>query len=1831
MASSTAASNSAVLSRLVDRTRVPDPTLQRHAVASFFRHLLSLPAPLPAVAHDAVSTLLTSPHPTVSAHAAASLARLAASRQDLISPGLALPLLLAPLAASPSPRLASCLVKAVAALAACALRSGSRFPPNDHPFVQALASGADGARAELTRQAARMVAEGVDGVVVFLRPFVMFSVVRKGDAAFARDLIGAMAAAAAAAGKSGGAIAVLKMLEESMLHFGRGDDQEVWLWLNSAECLVDAYVVLLRKLAHAQMPTYDAQANSVMLMETLISQCSFHKKFLGIVSSIFELSKHLFSVQKDLGSCYLPEISVVLSSLSYSLSGLEFEHEQLTGLKLLAFLIEWKYENAAVLERKERTHHISEELLCVMAVMNLAISPSKSVKAVAYHVMSRFSLLVSDLPTSHSSEEQDISMVYHISKPALILPKLLHHLWSKPSSSGFNFIKYRATKVSPDSGQSYLEASYWTHQINDYLTVLRRENLTLDVLSSKKISPAISSLIGSVASVLVMHPKLGCSAAESLAMLGASDPRLSMPLFVVILFYIKILCSKDNFSTDILLSLLESLPSLAVHGFMLPLALQWITPMLKRDSNSAVNAISVRLLCKIWAATDWAFPNLQVVLDPEKFSSFISDKEISTSIAASIRDVCKQNADRGVDLILSVSFCIQSRDSVVQALGLESLSYLCEADVVDFYTAWKVISKELLDYSVEPAVAHSLCLLLRCGAMDAEAYPAISNNLIKILLSIGTSKRNNCEPLWVKARGTAFHSLSNYKVSLIEDAIPDFWKQNYEFFTNEHNLAVLKAMETLQDEIIKYEHINRRRVTTDKRVAAHKFEKLLEVFPQAVFKGKSAHHQLPGAALLTLNFTPKDILNEGKPKDLPKVHSAFEHAFEEMAESMCISRNIEIALLAMHSWKSFVSNWLQAVVVLLDIKESSKLNKALKAANDIFKILCDHVLVSTPQVVVNIALAIGALCLIVPPTAHLVVSSASDFLLKWLLRYEHEHQQWSAALSLGLIFNCFHPTDKKSRFQVINGLLEVISKTESCLVKGACGLALGYACQGLSTRVMPNATDSEVEAFTQLNEHASVEDILRALVTSLIQLCPSSGGSLKKLCICGVSSMGGIEGNIESFNDDPWAVAGLVLGLANCVVALYGLGAYEAVTEIKDILISWIPNVDSGSALFDEINSLSLCMGSCLALPSVVAFCQRVELLNDDLDALLKRYTSLASDLLTLNKSGSIFQNLLMAICIGAGSFLSFILDDGVHAMEFSGVKNLLDTLRHIYTHPFPPLVHLGGMFGVVNAFGAGTGDLSGVCSKPMTSQIKHEETSFVRGSLLTSPVGETLSTSMVQEIFLLAKDAEDKHIQDYAAWAISFLRRRWLSKDQILCNDNGSNRSPGDHNQASSFSEQSLVWNLSLWLSDLIIEKSGEVVPISTLGTVLKCLSKAPRLPTTDWGAIVRRFMKVEAQIPHKLTDQQDPKLLRESCLYFTLAHATHISPLLQFLDDLTELLRFQRLDINVQSILLQHLSHLMKLFSDSRLDKLHEDLTEYLYSSTSSYLNYSSEQRSMIRMSFWEGICMCLVEVVSEESGGFSFIKKCIECLLPLLTLRGDGQPEFMKEWRAAIMCLTSAQKSWLGDMLQVRNSTLLTEEEHVDVAKKIIIRARLCATGCYSAHELGNIKTMILCTKAHGVWWSVLVEIAAAIDSAENSIKRQWLLDALDIGCVTAQPSTVLRFVGLLCGSCCIYMPLLVVNSGNVLSDLPVTLPSFLSSSIWDDFRNSVADRLWLLTTQIYTWAEELVHGDGLPGHGHIHKSEAEMATFLANILRSTCIAVEDYLSVDKRLKLANLEAL
>lgn len=188
---------------------------------------------------------------------------------------------------------------------------------------------------------------------------------------------------------------------------------------------------------------------------------------------------------------------------------------------------------------------------------------------------------------------------------------------------------------------------------------------------------------------------------------------------------------------------------------------------------------------------------------------------------------------------------------------------------------------------------------------------------------------------------------------------------------------------------------------------------------------------------------------------------------------------------------------------------------------------------------------------------------------------------------------------------------------------------------------------------------------------------------------------------------EPWGVAGLVLGLGNCVTAMYRLGVNDAVLIIKDILLSWIPSLESSkkSSFFgNEMTEISLAVGACVAIPMVVAFCQNVDLVIGDISGILNRFVALISLLLSSKESGIHYQNLVMALCIGAGSFLSCILNDGVHSIRYDDIKNLLEVLRNGYSKSHPHLVQLGAMIGVVNAFGAAAGDLT----------YKHRQPSFL-------------------------------------------------------------------------------------------------------------------------------------------------------------------------------------------------------------------------------------------------------------------------------------------------------------------------------------------------------------------------------------------------------------------------------------------------------------------------------------------------------------------------------------
>ena len=198
----------------------------------------------------------------------------------------------------------------------------------------------------------------------------------------------------------------------------------------------------------------------------------------------------------------------------------------------------------------------------------------------------------------------------------------------------------------------------------------------------------------------------------------------------------------------------------------------------------------------------------------------------------------------------------------------------------------------------------------------------------------------------------------------------------------------------------------------------------------------------------------------------------------------------------------------------------------------------------------------------------------------------------------------------------------------------------------------------------------------------------------------------------------------------------------------------------------------------------------------------------------------------------------------------------------------------------------------------------------------------------------------------------------------------------------------------------------------------MLRCLSRASRLPVLDWGAIIRRCMRYEDQVAELLPPDSALKkgILREECVQFSISHANQFDPLLTFLDELSDLSRFKTLELNLQTCLLIHLADLIKVFSGSRIEKLLNDITYYLSSVT-----------SILRISCWKGLYQCLDEASLDSVDYIYHIEKCMEVLFSLLPMQSASimevdQPCSVEEWSEAIKCLGKARRVWLLDFLQV-----------------------------------------------------------------------------------------------------------------------------------------------------------------------------------------------------------------
>ncbi|VVA17769.1 PREDICTED: RST1 [Prunus dulcis] len=302
---------------------------------------------------------------------------------------------------------------------------------------------------------------------------------------------------------------------------------------------------------------------------------------------------------------------------------------------------------------------------------------------------------------------------------------------------------------------------------------------------------------------------------------------------------------------------------------------------------------------------------------------------------------------------------------------------------------------------------------------------------------------------------------------------------------------------------------------------------------------------------------------------------------------------------------------------------------------------------------------------------------------------------------------------------------------------------------------------------------------------------------------------------------------------------------------------------------------------------------------------------------------------------------------------------------------------------------------------------------------------------------------------------------------------------------------------------------------------------------------------MRYEAQVAELFPTESslEKGTLREECVKFSLAHANEFDQLPSFLDELSDLSRFRTLELKLQSCLLDHLVDLIKVFSGSRLEKVFDDVRSY-FSSVTSYQSLGTDETSLLRISCWKGFYQCLDEASLDSLEYICQIEKGMEVLFSLMpamqlpAIGGGGQLRTVEEWSEAVRCFRKARKSWLLDFLQVSQEDLQQRDgQLIEVLKKVQTKAKLVRIGSIPLTELGRLKALILNTESNGMW-----EVVAALQHADGSVKRQWLVDAVEISRVSSYPSMALQFLGLLSGSWSKYMPLLILGKHTVLSDLP-----------------------------------------------------------------------------------------
>ncbi|KAL3139450.1 hypothetical protein ABBQ38_003780 [Trebouxia sp. C0009 RCD-2024] len=644
----------------------------------------------------------------------------------------------------------------------------------------------------------------------------------------------------------------------------------------------------------------------------------------------------------------------------------------------------------------------------------------------------------------------------------------------------------------------------------------------------RRVSDQQNEVMRMILTALLDHPlpEVQAAAAESCADAVLAIPLIGISLLPLLLhkLQLSVAISQQGAMTQaqqsqhagVLMALLRAIPCMAMHQTALPFVQRALMPFSQPGAPELVLALGLKLHTQLWMTTGRGFNSLLGGLSGFPHAHPHAGDMLRTVRGACLRDVCRHDSSRGVELVRAIQECVEDPYEAVAALGLQAIALLCEDDVLEFYAAWRVVHRAFPKVPSQELVAVQWVGMLKHGVLDADANPDKAAVIIDMLWT------STVHPS-PQVRAAAYQTLAAYPMDLLETLQALRPGHHYvQLLTAERDSRGRAECEALVGKALSHEHMRRRRYIGGSskpagvRGTPHQGEdpaspefQLTQALPKLLLQQAEQAGRRSSAGVILLLWGPPPPSQHplpGSEKALAaqQAASAYLHTFHQVLEMPCALGSSQHAL-ALHTWGRFLARWLAAAKASQGRAKGAQ-GGLVQAGDNLWAVIKGAIDSSSPGAAENAAVAAAALAGVLPPGSHGLVTDVVQKLRAGMGSRSAALVK-ACTLALGPASAHLHPTDAQTRQEVVDRLLTLMASHSSTSLRAVCAESLGLFV----------ASSTESKTLSGADAQAAAVRIAEGLLRMLCTLCSAAVAPVGKLvqsvpdllhkdCLAGVQS-----------------------------------------------------------------------------------------------------------------------------------------------------------------------------------------------------------------------------------------------------------------------------------------------------------------------------------------------------------------------------------------------------------------------------------------------------------------------------------------------------------------------------------------------------------------------------------------------------------------------------------------------------------------------------------------------------------------------------------------------------